>query len=240
MKIYFINQPNSFDNKYDIKKVEKGVVDIISECKGMNPQKIYLYSSDESDAIATSNIIARKLKMIGKRIKQKNISFDRALNGRNYGDLENFDDVEIKKPINIIKHPKQILSFALSQLGFDNALKIETKKAFADRVFSAIYQIVLNHEENNDIILISAPKDVYEIMQKDDGIHSMCFFGNEKMPNASLKSNEVQTIKGGEKKLIEAGMPKFDAKSNRFVPFWEGKAYESNISKMIEDVQKQK
>ena len=142
--------------------------------------------------------------------------------------------------MNIIKHPKQVLSYALSEFGFNNALKIETKKAFADRVFASIYQMVLNYEKNNDLIIISAPSDVYEIMQKDEGIHSMSYFGNEKAPNVSLQKSQIEKIGHSEKKLIEMGMPSLDKETNRFIPYWEKRAYKQHIDEMIEDVQKQK
>lgn len=239
MKVYFVNQPNSLNNEEQVKKLEKNVIGIIKENEGLNAKKTYLYSADDGKSIATTQIISHALKKVNKKIKSNNIIFDSSLNGRNLGDVENLDEANIKKPLNIIKHPKQVLSFTLSELGFNNALKIETKKAFADRVFASIYQMVLNHEKNNDLIIISAPSDVYEIMQKDEGIHSMSYFGNEKAPNVSLQKSQIEEIGYSEKKLIKMGMPSIDKETNRLIPYWEKRAYEEYLSGMIRDIEKQ-
>ena len=99
MKVYFVNQPNSLNNEEQVKKLEKNVIGIIKENEGLNAKKIYLYSADDGKSIATTQIISHALKKVNKKIKGNNIIFDSSLNGRNLGDVENLDEINIKKPL---------------------------------------------------------------------------------------------------------------------------------------------
>ena len=101
--------------------------------------------------------------------------------------------------------------------------KIEPKKAYADKVFSAIYEIVMNHEGKDDVVIVSSTSDVYKIMQEDKDIHSMCYFGHEEVPYISetLQPFSKEKIRCGEMKVIEVGSPKYVPSSGRFIPVWE-------------------
>lgn len=198
---------------------------LAKELKSVQKGKVYLYSGEQIRCMQTSGVIANLL-ISRDLIEEDHIFVDERLNGRSYGELEGLNESEIKKPSYLISHPKKSLSYILAEAGFENPLDIEPKDEYADKVFSMIYELVMKHDNVDDVLIISSTSDVFKIMQKDKGIHSMCYFGGEEVPYTTTVKQPYskEKIGCGELKLIEIGNPTFDRETGKMTPFWESLA----------------
>ena len=211
-------------------KVEESANKLAALIEGANPRNVYLYSASQQRCLRTSLTLASVLQK-NNLISSENIFVEDRFCGRSYGKLEGLNEHAVKRPIYLLTHPKKSISYVLANLGFDNAMEIQSKKEYADQVFTAIYELYSRHAENDDIVIISATSDVYKIMQEDECIHSMCYFGNEdalcfpeeKKPYKKLK------IGTGELKIIEVDQPIYDAENMRFIPVWETLSHQNHI-----------
>ena len=211
-------------------KVEESANELVKLIEGANPRNVYLYSAGQQRCLRTSLALASVLQK-NNLISSENIFIENRFCGRSYGKLEGLNEQEAKRPLYLVTHPKKSISYVLANLGFDNAMEIQSKKEYADQVFTAIYELYSKHAEKDDIVIISATSDVYKIMQEDEGIHSMCYFGNEdalcfpeeKKPYKRLK------IGTGELKIIEVDQPIYDAENMRLIPVWETLSHQNYV-----------
>lgn len=198
---------------------------LAKELKSVQRGNVYLYSGDQLRCLQTTGIISGVLMARGL-LDGDHIIEDERLNGRSYGELEGLNEAAIKKPSYLISHPRKTFSYVLAQAGFENALDIEPKDEYADKVFSMIYEIVMNHQGKDDVIIISSTSDVFKVMQKDEGIHSMCYFGGEEVPYLSTAAQPFskEKIGCGEIKLVEMGAPSYNPETGKVTPVWESLA----------------
>lgn len=253
MKIYFIRHGETLASKEGLiqgssdgfknQVTTEGLLTVGESAKrlsdmiaGTDPRKVFLYSADQLRCLQTSGIISEVLQD-KNLLLDENILFDSRLNGRSYGELESLEESRVKKPVYMLTHPRQAVSYALAHLGFKNAAKIEPKKEYADKVFTAIYEMFLNHEGKDDVVIVSATSDVYRIMQKDKDIHSMCYFGHEEVPylTSTIQPFSSEKIATGELKIIEVGQPTYVATSDRFIPVWENLALRDYYQRFAEE-----
>lgn len=239
MKILLLNHGQSYSNLNQLVDSSSGNQDALSPngvteavlsarsifemVRGVPADKIFVYSADNFRNLQTINVLANELQPHGKLL-DSNVYFDERLNSRNLGELENQEISQVKKKSYFVLKPAAGVSAILAELGFNNSMKIEPRKQFDARVFDAIYDIIMKHEGKNDFVILSASKSVFDEMQKNPDIHSMCYFGNELPPFAEQteKSQRPVTIKSF--KEIELGAPDYIRSSGRFRPYWEARS----------------
>ena len=242
MKVYFIRHGKTYAteqgliqgsaNNEDLNVVTPEVLlelqesskKLAKELASVQRGNVYLYSGEQMRCLQTTGIVSGVLMSRGV-LENSHIITDARLNGRSYGELEGLREAEVKSLPYIISHPRKAVSYALAEVGFENPTEIEPKDEYADKVFSAIYEIVMNHGKD-DVVIISSTSDVYKIMQKDEGIHSMCYFGGEEVPylTSTKQPFSKETIGCGEIKLIEMGTPAFNPETGKMTPVWESLA----------------
>ncbi len=215
----FVNNQATIEG---IEKVRKTAYKLADELKGTNKKNIHIYSSNQMRCIQTTSIVGAILDQNGL-LDENNVVFDDRMNGRSYGSLENLSEKLVRTPAYMLKHPKHAISYVLANMGFDNASRIEPKKKYADRIFATVYEMVMQHEGSEDVVIISSTSDMFNVMQSDHDIHSMCYFGYEQAPDLYYENKIVQPeqIKTGEFKTIEMGKPSYLKSEQRYVPLWE-------------------
>ncbi len=58
--------------------------------------------------------------------------------------------------------------------------KPETKEEYTSRIFDAITEIIMTHE-NDDAVIVVAGEHLFKTCQKDEGLHTLMYFGDEFM-----------------------------------------------------------
>ena len=213
---------------------------LAKELKSVQRGNVYLYSGEQMRCLQTTGILSGVLMSRGL-LESDHIITDDRFNGRGYGELEGLKEAEVKSLPYIVSHPKNAVSYALAEVGFENPTDIEPKASYADKVFSAIYEIVMNHEGKDDVIILSSTSDVYRIMQQDEGIHAMCYFGGEEVPylTASKQPFSKEGIDCGTFKLVVVGAPAFNPETGKMTPVWETLALRDHHMR-LEEKQNQK
>ena len=245
MKIYFVRHgetiaskngliegsSNDINNnsctKESLLVIKKSADMIAEDIKEIPAEKIFIYSGTQIRHVQTAVEIGDGLISNGIDFNNDNIIYDDRFNGRSYGELEGRKISKVLSTKYMVTHPKHALSVALATMGFKNATKIEPKKQYADKVFSAIYEIVCTHEGTDNAVIFASSSDVFKFMQTDKDIHSMCYFGKEEVPylTTTKQPYSKEKINPGECKIIEAGMPSYIPSSQRFMPVWENLAF---------------
>ena len=188
-----------------LKKVQQNAEQLAEAIKGCNPEKVYLYSGEQTRCVQTSIVLAEVLQRNGL-LNNDHIILDKRLNGRSYGDLEDLPESKVRSLDYIVKHPKQAISYAMALAGFDNASHIEPKKKYAYKVFSFIYGLYQKHGGfGDDVVILSSTSDVYRVMQKDKDLQNMCYQGLHPELPSIPKDDKIGV---GEFRIVEINMIK--------------------------------
>lgn len=251
MKVYFVRHAETLATKNGLiqgsadgaendatidglNKVQETAKELVKLIEGTDPKNVYLYVAGQQRCLKTAVVLAAVLQN-NNLIISDNIDIEDRFRGRSYGSLEGLKEADVKRPSYLISHPKKSISYVLANMGFNNAVGIQPKNEYADQVFTAIYEIYLRHAENDDVVIISATSDVFKIMQEDEAIHSMCYFGNEEdlCYPTEKKSYKKLKIETGEMRVIELSQPIYDAENMRFIPVWETMSLRDHDSSMM-------
>lgn len=66
--------------------------------------------------------------------------------------------------------------------GFAFGKKSEKKEEYTSRIFDAITEIIMTHE-NDDAVIVVAGEHLFKTCQKDDSLHTLMYFGDEYLLN---------------------------------------------------------
>lgn len=237
MKIYFIRHADTFATEHGLiqgsangeqnRLSEKGkqtvrektvpeIERIIRENRG---KEIVIYSGLQQRHYETLLPIIQMLEEKYHYIPdEEHMIFDKRLDGRNYGALEGMSESELRKKRSLITKPAKIWSYLFAQAGLKNLARVEKKSAYNQKVFDMVYEMFVNHKDNQ-VILVVGGSDFFKTMQRCGDIARLCYFGDEEIdisPNANgLKSS--MKIGAGEVKPIIIEKPAYVESRERFM-----------------------
>ena len=210
-------------------KVQASAFKIADMIKDVPADKVFVYSADQTRCISSTGVLASVLS-VKHLLNTDNIVYDSRLNGRSYGNLEGLSESKVKTPSYLLLHPATSLSMAAATFGMQNYMRIEPKNAYRERIFDALSEIFMVHNNGEDVVIISGTSDMFKFLQKDSELHSICYFGNERPLFVEGKKVKPIKIETGEFKTFEVDKPYYNAETGRWVPVWETLATRDYIS----------
>lgn len=210
-------------------KVQASAFKIADMIKDVPADKIFIYSADQTRCISSTGVLASVLS-VKHLLNTENVVYDTRLNGRSYGNLEGLPESQVKSPSYLLFHPAASLSMAAATFGMQNYMKIEPKSAYRERIFDALSEIYMTHNNGEDVVIISGTSDMFKFLQKDSELHSICYFGNEQPPFVDYKLPKPVKIETGQFKTFEVDKPHYNEKSGRWIPVWETLAIRDYIA----------
>ncbi len=139
-------------------------------------KRVKVYSSDSNAASHFCSIIIPRL-IANNLCTENDVEISGLFNDRNYGEISAYSREDIS-PIKVFgnKASSQILR---ANLNMKNEYGIETKKDYKNRVFDAVSKIVFENQKDDAVILVVG-NEFISTCQKDESVHSMIYFGDEK------------------------------------------------------------
>jgi len=131
-------------------------------------------SLEEKDKIYQSS------KIISNELKNKNGSIS-IISEDNMAALEVALVVKqaLKVPDNKV-YVDERLNECKNSGGLKFGKKLERKEEYTSRVFDAITETIMTHD-NDDVVVIVAGEHLFRTCQKDEGLHTLMYFGDEFM-----------------------------------------------------------
>ena len=199
------NGAKNVATKEGLARVRKTATDLVDVLDLAKPENVYLYSGDQIRCLQTSLALADVLKS-NNLLLDRNMFIDSRLNGRDYGKFEGMKESEIKTLKYAVKHPKQYISYALAQAGFNKASSIEPLDDYAGKVFSIINALFKEHEwSDNNVVIVSSTPDVFKVMRSHRYLSNLCYCGS----NPNMHSIYLQDeVKPGDSRFVEVNQVK--------------------------------
>ena len=213
-------------------KVQDSAREIAELLEGKSKEDVYIYSGTQSRCQSSTGVLATYLKARGF-VKDENVAFDARLNGRSYGRLEGLPEKKVKTPSYLLFHPAASLSMIAATFGAQNYMRIEPTNEYRERVFEILAEIFMTHNNEKDTVIISATSDMFNFLQKDRELHSICYFGYEQPTFVSGKKPKRIKLEPGQFSTFEVEKPIYAPSTDSWIPVWESLATRDYMEREI-------
>ena len=136
-----------------------------------------------------------------------------------------------KSPLYLATHPAKSLDYIKSQLGFENATRVEPKNEHEERLLTFINDVCVRHgvdhrdgseraasKPQKDIVIVVGTSDWPRAVKKSSTLHLFHRFGHETQTDRKAKNIPVPAQ--GDIIQMELGLPYQDEKG-RVYPLWQ-------------------
>ena len=218
-------------NENGEKQVRKSARGLIPKIKGA--RAVYVVQGNQWRVMQSAATLIEEL---SKEFDANEIyiTTDVALKGRSYGKLEGTNEAEARNPKNFLVNPSIPWSYIFAELGFDNALRIQPKKAYEDKVARFVRNLIYYYGPmyEDSAIVIAATSDVFRAMQQGEA-SKYCYFGDETIDKFGRVTKSKRKIKTGEIVEIEMAKPLEVGYDGKIETIAERKIKENQESKQM-------
>lgn len=212
----------------ELVKFNEEAKEIAKSITGKTRDQVFVYSATPISSMQTTALLTTALDH-RNLFNPDNLVYDQRINSRNYGQLEGLDMAVLDNPKLMMKKPSQAIGYIKSEMGL-SALEIEPKNLYTGRLGDFLCELYFTHGDKNHTVIVIASSDVFNMLQKDDELHSVLYFGHEKPTDMGGNKKDIKTIGNGEYCEIEIGSPNYSQTTGKFIPYWEKRARENQIA----------